>query len=245
MKRIIFLLSFLWLSFAAPALADPITMLDGFQVSPGKVGLRSDKEELRSSGSTGIATVKYVDSVSNNRIYTWPDAGTNSSPVMCDGNQTINGTKTFASSPTITGGITAANIQSGSAKREVFVAYLSPNTAAAADGTVYRATIFPGRAGTVKQISFGCQTAPTVGTDTLKVLKGSSAGNTMLSTATVDANTLTANQVLVGTLTATGADLQVTASGAGSCIYCEYSAGTQTVDAIGIEATIEFEPTDF
>ncbi len=64
----------------------------------------------------------------------------------------------------------------------------------------------------------------------------------MLSTATLDANTLTANTATAGTLTATGADLGLTAA---QGIYAEYSAGAQTVDAIGVEVTIEFEPTDF
>lgn len=161
------------------------------------------------------------------------------------GNTTVGGTLGVTGAVTLTVPLTAANIQTGSAKRQVFVAYLSPNTGAAADGTVYRQTIFPGRAGTVTRISYGAQTAPTVGTDTIKVLKGSSSGNTMLSTATVDANGITANQVTTASLTATSADLGVAASGAGSCIYCEYSAGTQTVDAIGVTVTVEFEPTDF
>lgn len=201
-------------------------------------------------GVTGVATFTAKPVLSTGTIsangdtITIQDLG-NANIVQTEGTQTINGAKTFSTAPTITGGLTAANIQTGSAKRQVFTAYLSPNTGAAADGTVYRATIFPGRAGTVTRISFGCQTAPTVGTDTLKVLKGSSSGNTMLSTATVDANGLTANQVTTATLTATGADLAIPASGAGSCIYCEYSAGTQTVDAIGVTATIEYEPTDF
>jgi len=226
----------------APALADPITMLDGTSVSAGKVGLTSDKVEYRSSGGVGKATVKYVDSSANSRTYTMPDAGATADFVMTAGNQTIAGTKTFSTPPTITGGITAANIQTGSAKRQLLRAHLSPNTGAAADATVYRAMLFPGRAGIVTRVTLGCITAPSVGTDTIKVLKASSSGNTMLNAATFDANTLTANTGTTATLTGTGADLAVTAA---QGIYCEYSAGTQTVDAIGVEATVEFEPTDF
>lgn len=162
--------------------------------------------------------------------------------VQSEGTQTINGAKTFSTPPTITGGLTAANIQSGSAKRQVMRVSLSPNTGAAADSTVYKALVFPGRAGTVKAITFGCQVAPTVGTDTIKVLKATSAGNTMLNAATFDANTLVANTGAPATLTATGADLGLTAT---QGIYCEYSAGAQTVDAVDVSVTLEYEPTDF
>jgi len=166
----------------------------------------------------------------------------NANIVQSEGTQTINGVKTFGSAPTITGGLTAANIQTGSAKRQVIKLVLSPNTAAAADSTLYRGLAFPGRAGIVTRVNIGCQVAPTVGTDVIKVLKASSTGATMLSTATFDANTLVANTATLGTLTGTGADLAITAT---EGIYCEYSAGVQTVDAIDISVTIEFEPTDF
>lgn len=209
------------------------------------------------AGTTNLSTLRLSDDLTVDDDCTITDALTVGGTLTVTGAQTFTGNQTVAGNQTIGGTLgvtgavtlatplTAANIQSGSAKRQVFTAFLSPNTGAAADSTVYRATIFPGRAGTVTRISFGCQTAPTVGTDTIKVLKGSSAGNTMLNAATFDANTLTANQVSTATLTATSADLGVAASGAGSCIYCEYSAGVQTVDAIGVTVTVEFEPTDF
>ena len=159
-------------------------------------------------------------------------------------NVVITGTKTLTvgGDVTLNTPLTAANIQTGSAKRQLLVAQICPNTGAAADSTVYRALICPGRAGTVKRISYGCLTHPTVGTDTIKVLKGSASGNTMLSTATVDANGLTDGAIVQGTLTATSADLGLTAA---QGVYCEYSAGAQTVDAVGITVTVEFEPTDF
>lgn len=160
-------------------------------------------------------------------------------------NATIGGTLTVTGATTLTTPLTAANIQSGSAKRELMTVSLSPSTGANADSTVYRGMVFPSRAGTVTRVMIGCQTPPTVGTDVIKVLKGNSSGNTLLSTATFDANTLVANQGTAMTLTATGADLAITANGANSGIYCEYSAGVQTVDAIGITVTIEYEPTDF
>lgn len=140
---------------------------------------------------------------------------------------------------TVTGTVT---IPSSGLKRKFFTVALSPNTGAAADSTVYRGFAFPGRAGTVKAVYIGCQTAPTVGTDTIKVLKTSASGNTMLSAATYDANSLTGGASTAMTLTSTAADLALTAT---QGVYCEYSAGSQTVDAIGIVATIEYEPSDY
>ena len=140
---------------------------------------------------------------------------------------------------TVTGTVT---IPTSGLKRKFFTVALSPNTGAAADSTVYRGFVFPGRAGTVKKVSIGCQVAPTVGTDTIKILKAATNGNTMLSAATYDANSLTAATSTPMTLTSTAADLSLTAT---QGIYCEYSAGSQTVDAIGIVATIEYEPSDY
>jgi hypothetical protein len=160
--------------------------------------------------------------------------------VQTEGTQTINGAKTFGTAPTITGGLTAANIQSGSAKRQVIRAQLSPVTAAAADSTTYAGLVAFGRAGTVKKISFVCTVAPTVGTDTIEVLKNNTT--TMLNAATYDANTLTALTVANATLTATGADLALTAT---DVIRCKYNAGSQTADAQDVTVIIEFEPTDF
>lgn len=244
MKKLKALLLAIGLLAGSPVLADPITMQDGFSVQSGKVGLTSDKIEMRSSGGTGKATIKFTDSSSNTPVYTWPDVTTGAAPVMTEGSQTINGAKTFSTAPTITGGLTAANIQSGSAKRELLRWTFAQNiaTQTCADSTVYSARLFPGRAGVVKAIFFGCKTAPTVGTDTLKVLKGSSSGNTMLSAATFDANTLVADTASAATLTSTTADLALTAT---QPIYVEYSAGSQTVDAVDLSVTIEYEPTDF
>jgi hypothetical protein len=166
---------------------------------------------------------------------------TNSGAVSNTGNEAIGGNLTVTGTTTLTTTLTKANVRPNLKRQRVFT-LLSPPTAAAVDSTVYRALIPFGRAGTVTGVSWVCQTAPTVGTDTLKVLKGSSAGNTMLSTATVDANGLVANTITNGTLTATGADLIVTAT---QPVYVEYSAGVQTVDAIGLGVCIEFEPDDY
>lgn len=207
---------------STPAFAEQITMFDGFDVRAGRAGLTSDKIELRSSGGTGKATIKFADSVNSNRTFTWPDAGANASPVMTAGAQSLAGVKTFtdapvfpagtsfASSPTITGGLTSANIQSGSAKRQVIRVQLSPITGAAADSTTYAGLASFGRACTVTRISFVCTVAPTIGTDTIEVLKNNTT--TMLNAATYDANSLTALTVATATLTGTPANLALTAT---------------------------------
>lgn len=138
--------------------------------------------------------------------------------------------------------LTAANIASGSAKREVLRASLSPNTGAAVDATTYKAMLFFGRAGIVKKITFGAIVPPAGGTCTLKALKATSSGNTMLSAATFDATTLVANTAATPTLTSTSADLAVTAT---QGIYLEYVGAQSVTDAQTVEAVVEFEPTDF
>lgn len=235
------LLAVFGLLLGAPVWADPVTLPDGFDVATGKVGLTTDKVELRSSGG-GKITLKYADSDADSRTYTWPDAGTDAAPVMTAGTQTIAGVKTFSSAPTITGGLTAANIQTGSAKRQVLTAALSPVTGAAADTTVYRSQLFFGRAGTVTRITYGTAVDPVSGTNVIAVEKGSFTGNTMLSTATVSLNGTTANTGVTATLTATGADLGLTAA---QPVCLEYNAGTQGTDAEQVFVTVEFEPTDF
>lgn len=161
--------------------------------------------------------------------------------VAVTGNATVSGTLGVTGAATLTVPLTAANIN-GANKVKIIRIPLAPNTGACADSTLYRGLAFPGRACTVKRVVLGCITPPSVGTDVIKVLKASSAGNTLLSTATYDANSLTANTGTAMTLTSTGADLALTAT---QGIYAEYSAGTQTVDGIGLEAVIEVEFTDY
>lgn len=173
--------------------------------------------------------------------YTIPDVG-NASFVMTAGTQTIAGAKTFSTPPTITGGLTAANIASGSAKRQVAVVRLSPETGACADSTVYRGSAYFGRAGTVTRITYGTGVDPVSGTNVIAIEKGSYSGNTMLSTATVSLNGTTANTGVTAALTSTSADLGLTAA---QPVCCEYNAGSQGTDAEQVTVTIEFEPTDF
>lgn len=234
---------FALLLLSGPATAAPIESLDTFHVKTGKVGMRADSLELRSASSVYLYLLKGAGSLAANRTFTIPDSGANASFVMSEGAQTINGVKTFGSAPVITGGLTAANIQTGSAKREIFIAKMCPaGGAAASNSTVYFANVYFGRAGTVKRITYGTNIDPVSGTNTVKVLKNGAAGNTMLSTASVSLNGATANVGQNATLTATGADLVFTATGSA---YCEYSAGTQGAAAKDVTAVIEFEPDDF
>lgn len=171
------------------------------------------------------------------------------------GNQTVGGTlgvtgaTTLSSTLNVTGAVTltapltAANIQTGSTKRELLTIKACPaGGAAAANTTVYFQLVYPGRACTVKQITYSTNVDTVSGTNTIKVLKGSSAGNTMLSVASVSLNGTTINTATVATLTATSADLQLTA---GQPIYGEFSAGTMGAAAKDVTITVEVEPTDF
>ena len=194
------------------------------------------------TGANHTTTIKQNSDEAANRILNVPALGADAEVVVTVGNQTIAGTKTFSTAPTITGGLTAANIQTGSAKRQSIRVPLAPNTGTAANSTVYSGSIWFGRAGTVTRITYGTEVDPVSGTNTIKVLKASSAGNTMLNAASVSLNGATANVGQNATLTGTGADLGLTAT---QSVYCEYSAGTQGAAAKNVAVTIEFEPTDF
>jgi len=169
-------------------------------------------------------------------------AVTNTGTVTNSGNVAVGGTLGVTGAVTLTTPLTAANIQTGSAKRQTIRALLAPNTSTAANATVYSQSLFFGRAGIVKAVTYATEVDPISGTNTIKVLKASSVGNTMLNAASVSLNGATANTGQVATLTATGADLAVTAT---QSVYCEYSAGTQGAAAKGVCVTVEFEPTDF
>ncbi|MBY0545809.1 MAG: hypothetical protein K2W95_00820 [Candidatus Obscuribacterales bacterium] len=196
-------------------------------------------------GVTGVATftakpVLSTASISvNGDTVTFQDLG-DANVVQTAGTQTIGGTKTFSTAPVITGGLPAAQIQTGSAKRQTQTVRLSPETGAAADATVYRGIIAFRRAGTVTGISYGAAVVPTTGTNVIAVEKNSFSGNTMLNAASVTLNSATIGQS--ATLTATGADLALTAD---QVITCEYNAGTQNTDAEQVYVSVEFEPTDF
>lgn len=104
MKRLAAITILLLLVAIPTALAIPITTQDGFEVLTGKVGLKSDKVEFRSSGGTGVTTLKFADSINTNRTVTMPDPGANASFVMTEGAQTINGVKTLGSAPSVPDG---------------------------------------------------------------------------------------------------------------------------------------------
>ena len=235
-------------TFPDPGAATANIVLDASAQSIGGVKTFTSIPVLPAGGAAFKGTsyniiLKALAAVGQATTVTIPDPGASTANVVLDtGTQTLAGTYTFSTPPTITGGLTAANIQTGSAKRELLRISLSPSTGAAANGTTYYGLLLPGRAGTVKRISYACKVAPIAGTDTIKVLKASSSGNTMLATASVDATGLTAYTVVQDGLTATGADLQVTAA---QPIYCEYAQGTTSTAAQLVEVTVEFEPTDF
>lgn len=295
---------------AGAAVAAPITMLDGVQVSPGKVGLRSDKIELRSSGSTGQATLKYADSVSTtptitipsssgndtvllradtatltNKTLTSPSIGTSMVLTQTSGNYTFTwanpaaaraisiedplGTDVFvwkAATQTLTNKtltnptINAATLSGNLAGSPVFTTPLvkanvntsvkrqsqswQVNGAAGsvlADGTTYKGFLAPGRAVTITKVNCLCGTKPIGGTSTIKVLKASASGNTTLSAATVDPTTFTDNTISSLTLTATGADLALTAA---QGVYVEWVTGTQTTDGVNCTIAVEYELDD-
>lgn len=159
----------------------------------------------------------------------------------------VTGAATIGGAVTVTGALTTtttqgkANVKSN-LKRIVQVVQLSPNTGAAADSTNYSGWALFGRAGTVTAITLICDTAPTVGTDVFTAKKASASGNTMLSAASYNVNSLTANTAAAMTLTSTTADLGLTAA---QGVHLRYAAGTQTVDAINVAVAVEFEPDDY
>jgi hypothetical protein len=222
MKRILLVL------LAALCLALPS---DAAQTTVSKL-----KNHLTVTGNLVVSgTTTHTGAVTNS------STTTNTGTVTNTGNVTVGGTLGVTGAVSLTVPLTAANIQSGSAKRMTQVIRLSPETGACADSTVYRGYATLGRVGTVTRVTLIAGTAPTVGTDTIKVRKNTVAGNNIL-TADFDANTLVAATATSPALTATGADLALLAT---EGVYCEYSAGTQTVDAINVNAVVEFEPTDF
>ncbi len=128
-----------------------------------------------------------------------------------------------------------------SVKRQRMIVPLAPITGAAADSTNYSGWFFPGVACTVTGIALIVETPPTVGTDVFTAKKGSSSGNTMLSAASYNCNSLVANTGQPMTLTTNATDLQLTAT---QGAHLRYAAGVQTVDAINMSVVVEYEVTD-
>jgi hypothetical protein len=223
------------------------TTLTGAVTQAGNQTVSGNLAVTGTSLLTGVATLTAAPVLSsgtltaNGDTITIQDLG-NANIVQSEGVQTINGVKTFGSAPTITGGLTAANIQTGSAKRQVQTVRLSPETGVNTDATVYRGMLYFGRAGTIKQVMYGTHVDPVSGTNLLKVEKATFGGTTLLSTASVSLNGTTADVGVVATLTATTIDLTLTATQA---ICLEYNAGTQGTDAEQVTMTVEWEPADF
>lgn len=110
-----------------------------------------------------------------------------------------------------------------------------------ADGVTYKRLMSPGVKCKLVDAWISALTAPVGGTNTVKILNGSSAGNTMLSAASVDPTGMTDNQVLKMALSSTASDLVLNASGAGSGAYAEWVSGTQTTDMIGAVIGLRFQ----
>lgn len=215
-------------------------VLTGAGVTPAAFPLAG----ITFTGTTFNTVLKALNSMGQATTVTIPDPGASTANVVLSaGTQTLAGTYTFSASPTITGGLTAANIQSGSAKRQVIQAKMCPaGGAVTVNGTTYFSNISFGRAGIVKRITYFTHVDPVSGTNTVKVLKNGAGGNTMLSSASVSLNGSTADVLQIGTLTATSGDLALAAT---DTVYCEYAAGTQGTVAKDVTAVVEFEPTDF
>lgn len=228
------------LLISGPAVSAPIESLDTIHVKTGKVGMRADSLELRSSGSTKLFTLTPAASLSADRAITLPDPGAAASFVMTAGAQTIAGVKTFSSAPVFSSPPTKASL--GKQAKRVILCKAINGGGTLADSTTYRGFLFPGRAGTVTNVVLLAGTVPIGGTNAVKILKASSAGNTMLSAATFDPTTLTNNTGAPMTLTATSADLGLTAT---QGVYIEWATGVQTTDAINATVSVEFEPDDY
>jgi hypothetical protein len=196
---------------------------------------------------TGVATFTAAPVLSTGTVtanggdtYTVPDVG-NASFVMTAGAQTVAGVKTFSSAPVVPdSSFTAAKIATGSAKRQTMVWHVNGG-GTLSDSATYTAMLPYGRAATVTRVSCVCGTAP-IGGGTVKVLKGSSSGNTQLDAATFDATGLVANTISNLTLTATGADLALAAT---EPTYLEWATGTQDTDGANCAISVEYEPDNF
>lgn len=223
---------------AVPAFAANHTKLKGNLEVTGNLTVDGTQTTTGAQTFTGNAAVGGNLAVTGTSVLT--GAQTLTGNTTMSGNATVAGTLGVTGAVTLTSPLTAANIQTGSAKRQLLKAMLSPETGAAADSTTYASLIAFGRAGIVKRITYICAVPPTVGTDTIEVLKNNTT--TLISAATFDANTLVAYTATNATLTATTSDLTLAAT---DSIRCKYNAGAQTTDAQDVEVIIEFEPTDF
>lgn len=169
---------------------------------------------------------------------------TNLTSLTLDNALTVGGAVTVVgASVTVTGGLPSAQIATGAVKRKFFTLKPCPGGGVACSNTTTYFAVQPvPRAGIVKAIKYQTAVDPTSGTNTVKVLKNGSSGNTMLSAASVSLNGATAYTIQSGTLTSTAADL---ALAAGDNIYVEYAAGTQGSAAKDVTVVIEYEPTDY
>lgn len=222
--------------------------------SPSWAGPSKLKNNLTITGNLSVGgTTTHVGAVANPGNVTVggtlgvTGAQTNASDLSVGGNAAVTGnlavtgTSAFTGAASFTVPITQANINRAGRRQ---IVYFQPGAIGGtlADSTTYRSLVAPGRIATVTGVFVVAQTPPAGGTNTVRVLKGSSAGNTMLSAASYDPTALVANTVTPMTLTATGADLTITAA---QPIYVEWVSGVQTTDAINAVVGVEFEVADY
>lgn len=223
--------------------------------SPANAATSKLKNNLRVTGNlqvdgtstvAGAATQTGNFSVGGNLAVTGTSAHTGAATFSSAsfGTTTLHtGVATFSAQPVFSIPLIKSNL--GNQSKRVIYTMSVNGGATVADATTYRGWFVPGRAGSVTKVSVIAATPPIGGTSTVKILKGSSSGNTMLGAASYDPVGLTANQAAAMTLTGTAADLAVTASGANSGVYIEWAAGTQSTDAINAAISIEFEADDY
>lgn len=127
-------------------------------------------------------------------------------------------------------------------RREVMT-WQPGNSLALVPSTIYQQSICFPRAGTITKITV-VATLPTaeINTAQLNLNAPGSSGNNLLNIGFFDLNSLTAEVGTDAGLTATTANLHLTAH---QSIWCELTITTPSVNPEGLTVTIEFEPDSF
>lgn len=154
---------------------------------------------------------------------------------------TITGALNVTGAVTLTTKLTAANANASVRRKLIYVPVVG-TAGTLADSTTYKFYVPVGEIATLKKVSIIAATPPVGGTNTIKVLKASSSGNTMLGAASFDPTTLVTNVISAPALTATAADQAITAA---QGIYVEWATGVQTTDGISCGILLELELTDY
>lgn len=124
-----------------------------------------------------------------------------------------------------------------SANRDRHNMAIGTNGAALTNSTQYKSRDGVGLAATITAIYVSLDVAPIGGTNTLRILNGSSSGNSVLAGASFDLTTLTNNSLTSIPLDATGVNLALAAN---QGLYIEWNAGVQTTAAVNPIIIIEY-----